>query len=167
MASEKAALFLQHIQLQGPKNEIVQATGQVDNGAMHNCISKLQWDRYGHCLEPLQPLSTIIRVANDAIIKSMGIWEGTVTVGGVEACSKFEVFNCGKAFDVILGKPWLKTVHALHDYNTNTIIISNDNTTTTLNEMLDTGTDTKQNTRWSEITLNRANALSEQTGQGT
>lgn len=125
-ASEKAAPFLQRIQLQGPKNEIVRATGQVDDGAMRNCISKLRWDRYGHCLEPLQPLSTVIRVANDAIIKSMGIWEGTVTVGGVEACSKFEVFDCGKAFDVILGKPWLKTVHALHDYNTDTIIVSND-----------------------------------------
>jgi hypothetical protein len=59
-------------------------------------------------LSPLQPSSTVIHVANIAVINSLQIWEGTITVGGVEACSRFKVFDCSKAFDVILRKPWLK-----------------------------------------------------------
>ena len=38
----KTRPFLQHIQLQGPKGTIVRATGQVDDGAMRNCISKIR-----------------------------------------------------------------------------------------------------------------------------
>ena len=86
---------------------IVRATGQVDDGAMRNCISKTRWDRYGHCLEPMEPSGTWIKVANDARIKSLGRWTGKVKVGGIEAESSFKVFDCKGAFDVILGKPWL------------------------------------------------------------
>jgi hypothetical protein len=68
----KTRPFLQCIQLQGPKGTIVRATGQVDDGAMRNCISKIRWERYSHCLKPMEPSSTWIKVANDARIKSMG-----------------------------------------------------------------------------------------------
>ncbi|KAJ7665819.1 hypothetical protein B0H14DRAFT_3539497 [Mycena olivaceomarginata] len=47
------APFLQRIQLLGPGEAIVRATGQVDDGAMKNCISKKRWEGYGHC-----PLAT-------------------------------------------------------------------------------------------------------------
>jgi len=122
----KTRPFLQRIQLQGPKGAIVRATGQVDDGAMRNCISKTRWERYGHCLEPMEPSSTWIKVANDARIKSLGRWIGKVTVGGTEAESVFEVFDCKGAFDVILGKPWLRKVRAIHDYFTDIITIGTD-----------------------------------------
>jgi len=113
--------FLQRIQLQGPKGVIVRATGQVDDGAMRNCMSKTRWEHYGHCLELIEPSSTWIKVANDARIKSLGRWTGNVKVGGIQAESSFEIFDCKNAFDVILGKPWLKKVRAIHDYSTDTI----------------------------------------------
>jgi len=118
--------FLQHIQLQGPRGVIVRATGQVDDGAMRNCMSKTRWEQYSHCLEPMEPSSTWIKVANDARIKSLGQWKGNVKVGGIQAESSFEIFNCKNAFDIILGKPWLKKVHAVHDYSTDTITIGTD-----------------------------------------
>ena len=68
----KTKPFLQCIQLQGPKGTIVRATGQVDDRAMRNCISKICWEWYGHCLEPMELSSTWIKVANDARIKSIG-----------------------------------------------------------------------------------------------
>ena len=40
----KTRPFLQRIQLQGPKGTIVRATGQVDDRAMRNFISKIRWD---------------------------------------------------------------------------------------------------------------------------
>ena len=69
---ERSKPFLQRIQLIGPDNYSVRATGQVDDGAMRNCISKRRWDQYGHCLSALQPSTTHISVANNAEIKPIG-----------------------------------------------------------------------------------------------
>lgn len=63
--------FFQRICLCGPKGVIVRATGQVDDDAMRNCISKARWDRYRHCLVPLLPSTMRIQVANNTIIPSM------------------------------------------------------------------------------------------------
>ena len=101
---ERSQPFLQRIQLIGPGNS-VRATGQVDDGAMRNCISKRRWDQYGHCLTPLQPSTTRISVANGTEIKSLGRWYGMVQISGIRASCWFEVFDCQGAFDVILGKP--------------------------------------------------------------
>jgi len=116
--------FLQRVQLTGPGDYMVRATGQVDDGAMCNCISKRCWEHYGHCLTLLEPLTTRIKVANGSKITPLGCWTGTVTVGKVGTPSSFEVFDCGDTFDVILGKPWLKAVKATHDYSTDEITIS-------------------------------------------
>ena len=47
-------------------------------------------------------------------------------MGGIEAKSAFEIFDCKGAFDVILGKPWLRKVCAIHNYFTDTITIGTD-----------------------------------------
>lgn len=95
--------FLQRVQLIGPTGYAVRATGQVDDGAMRNCISRQRWEKYGHCLSPLEPSTTLISVANNQVIKPLGRWFGTVRVGTVSAQSWFEVFDCKGAFDIILG----------------------------------------------------------------
>jgi hypothetical protein len=87
---EQTKPFLQRIQLKGPQNVIVRATGQVDDGTSKNCISKNRWDRYGHCLSPLEPSNMLIKVTNDTQIRSMGRWHGGITVGGMEMQSMFE-----------------------------------------------------------------------------
>ncbi|KAJ6477606.1 hypothetical protein C8R45DRAFT_833381, partial [Mycena sanguinolenta] len=115
--------FLQRIQLLGPSGAIVRATGQVDDGAMKNCISRRRWEGYGHCLSPLVPSTTRIRVASGERITPMGRWWGDVQVGGVKVAAWFEVWDCTDAFDVILGKPWLHAVRGIHDYDTDAIRI--------------------------------------------
>ncbi|GLB45131.1 hypothetical protein LshimejAT787_2000360 [Lyophyllum shimeji] len=122
---EKSQPFLQRIRLIGPNETMVRATGQVDDGVMRNCISKCRWLSYSHCLgvESLTPSHTRIGVANGAEAPSMGKWTGTVKVGGTELRSTFEVFDCGNAFDVILGKPWLRQMRAVHDYETDLILL--------------------------------------------
>ncbi|KAJ7114206.1 hypothetical protein C8R43DRAFT_840174, partial [Mycena crocata] len=115
--------FLQRIQLLGPNGEVVRATAQVDDGAMKNCISKRRWIAYGHCLSPLVPSTTRIRVASGRRLIPIGKWYGYVQVGGVRVQAWFEVFDCSDAFDVILGKPWLHTVRGMHDYDADQIHI--------------------------------------------
>jgi hypothetical protein len=124
--NEKSKPFLQRIQLIATTGTIVRATGQIDDGAMKNCISLARWERYGHCLNPLIKSSTIISVANSTEILSHGTWIGTVKVGGTGALSSFEIFDCKGAFDVILGKPWLRAVRAQHNYITDEITIGNE-----------------------------------------
>jgi hypothetical protein len=121
--NEKSKPFLQRIQLIATTGTIVRATGQIDDGAMKNCISLKRWERYGHCLNPLVKSNTTISVTNATEIASYGTWIGTVQVGGTGALSSFENFDCKGAFNVILGKPWLKAVRARHDYVTDEITI--------------------------------------------
>jgi hypothetical protein len=136
-STEKPKPFLQRIQLMGKKGSVVRATGQIDDGAMRNCISLDRWEKYGHCLDTLSKSNTIISVANATEIESKGSWTGTVQVGGTGARSRFEIFDCKGAFDVILGKPWLKEVRAHHDYVTDRIIIGKDGRQEVITNILD------------------------------
>ena len=135
--NQKPKPFLQRIQLKGKSGAIVRATGQIDYGAMRNCISLRRWERYGHCLDAITKSSTVISVANATEIESMGTWTGTVQVGGTGAWSSFEIFDCKNAFDVILGKPWLKAVRAQHDYVKDEIVIGVEGEQEVITNMLD------------------------------
>ncbi|KAJ6610726.1 hypothetical protein B0H10DRAFT_1666559, partial [Mycena sp. CBHHK59/15] len=116
--------FIQCAQLVGPNGGIVHVTAQVDNGAMANCISLERWSTYGHCLSPLGPSTQALGVANGGRVWPEGRWYGAVAVGGVQAMGWFEVFQSNGAFDVILGKPWLHSVRAIHSYETDEISIN-------------------------------------------
>ncbi|KAJ7750673.1 hypothetical protein DFH07DRAFT_746042, partial [Mycena maculata] len=115
--------FWQRAQLLGPDGAIVRVTAQVDDGASRNCISLKRWKGYGHCLSALVPSKTRLGVASGGKIWPYGRRWGEVGVGGVRAAGWFEVFECGGAFDVLLGKPWLHSVRAVHDYETDEIRI--------------------------------------------
>ncbi|KAJ6545922.1 hypothetical protein B0H10DRAFT_2243885 [Mycena sp. CBHHK59/15] len=90
---------------------------------MCNCISLRQWKAYSHCLSPLVPSLRALGVANGGRVWPHSRWFGEVSVGGVQATVWFEVFPCDEAFDIILGKPWLHSVRAIHNYETNEIWI--------------------------------------------
>lgn len=119
----ETAPFLQQIQLIGRDGVVIRATGQVDDGAMRNCISTERWNRYAHCMTSLSPSKIRIGVANGGKVKPLGRWYGEIKVGGIAASDWFEVFDCKGAFDVILGKPWLQKVKGVHDYETDEIHI--------------------------------------------
>ena len=59
-------------------------------------------------------------------------------VGTTKALSSFKVFDCKDAFNVILGKPWLKAVQAQHDYITDTITIGNEGEQEAITNILET-----------------------------
>ncbi|KAJ7608482.1 hypothetical protein DFH06DRAFT_1017656, partial [Mycena polygramma] len=107
---------------------MVRVTALVDDGSSSNCMSLARWKRYGHCLQsPLWPATRKLSVADGQEIWPYGRWHGEVDVGGVRVPAWFEVFECGGSFDIILGKPWLHSVQAIHDYKSDEIQISTDN----------------------------------------
>jgi hypothetical protein len=69
---ERTKPFMQRVQLAG--NATVRATGQVDDGAMVNCLAKAKWQAYNVCLGTLLPSTKVIGVANNQRIRSMGRW---------------------------------------------------------------------------------------------
>jgi hypothetical protein len=69
-------------------------------------------------------------------IKPLGRWYGTVQISEISAPCWFEVFDCQGAFDVILGKPWLRAVKAIHDYDTDEITISHKGSQQTITNSL-------------------------------
>lgn len=110
---------------------------------MKNCISLDKWEIYGHCLDTLTKSRTIISVANATQIELKGTWSGTVQVGETGALSSFEIFNCKGAFEVILGKPWLKAVQAQHDYIMDEIIFGKEGEQETITNILEDITETE------------------------
>ncbi|KAJ7330930.1 hypothetical protein DFH08DRAFT_708521, partial [Mycena albidolilacea] len=101
----------------------VRLTVQVDNGVLRNCMSLARWKQYGHLLGRALPSKTQLSVANGCKFWPYRRWWGEVSVGGVSAVISFEIFECDGAFDILLGKPWLHSVHALHNYETDEIHI--------------------------------------------
>ena len=57
---------------------------------------------------------------------------GTIDVAGTEMTQSCEVFKSNGAFQVILGKPWLRSVQAIHKYDTDEITIQVQGQTTTI-----------------------------------
>ena len=99
---------------------------------MRNCIGLHIWNSYGHCLGTLTPTTLSVSVANNHTIPCIGIWSGEVDIGGTSSRTYFAVFDCKGAFNVILGKPWLKEVDAIHYYKTDTITINTGTIQTTI-----------------------------------
>ncbi|KZP10726.1 hypothetical protein FIBSPDRAFT_690952, partial [Athelia psychrophila] len=101
----------------------VRTTAQVDDGAMRNCIGLHIWSAYRVCLGDLTLTATSVCVANNQEVPCTGTWSGKVQIGGTASYTHFLVFDCGRAFDIILGKPWLHEVQGVHNYITDVIKI--------------------------------------------
>ena len=104
----------------------------LPDGVMCNCIGLHVWNSYGHCLGTLTPTTLRDSVANNNTIPCKGLWSGEVSIGGTKSHTHFAVFDCKGAFDVILGKPWLKEINIAHYYKTDTITINTGTNQTTI-----------------------------------
>ncbi|KAJ7166976.1 hypothetical protein C8R46DRAFT_268329 [Mycena filopes] len=60
-------------------------------------------------------------MANGTLVPSVGAWCGTITVGGVSAVGRFEIFPGGGVWQMLLGKPMLQAFSASHEYVHDTV----------------------------------------------
>ena len=65
--------FRQRIQISGPSQYAVQATAQVDNGTMQNCIGLHLWESYSHCLSPQQTPTSVLLTTQKSALQDHGL----------------------------------------------------------------------------------------------
>ncbi|KAG1721399.1 hypothetical protein EDD22DRAFT_854399 [Suillus occidentalis] len=62
-------------------------------------------------------------MANGAIVPSLGVWTGNVTIAGIQAEGEFEVFDSAGGWNFLFGKPMLRSFKAIHNYETDQVHI--------------------------------------------
>ena len=110
-------LFKHRIRVKGPI-DFVEAIGTVDDGAELNVVDSV-W------LESALPIlgavidnngATGVRMANNSVQKLVGVTILRIQIGLSEELVPFQVLDSGGSFQVLLGKPWLAQVGAIHFY---------------------------------------------------
>ncbi|KAG1787214.1 uncharacterized protein HD556DRAFT_1247152, partial [Suillus plorans] len=113
--------FLTVPHLHGPQGEKVRFLAIIDNGAMINAIDTAAYQRIARRLSPLSTSTRTLCMADGSLVPSTSVWTGTFTWGPVQVHMNFEVFPSGGSWRMLIGKPLLEQVSAVHDYSTDTI----------------------------------------------
>src|SRR6266481_6780859 len=104
----RARVYHKWVHLQGPEGENIRIKAIIDRGRMKNTMCKRTWNAQQHCLGPLHPSRVTLSVADNHHIPSEGKWASVIEVAGTKTAQTLEVFDSKGAFQVILGKPWLR-----------------------------------------------------------
>lgn len=132
MENKEAVPFIHQIRLKGPNGELVRVRALFDDGAMVPAMCSSIFTKVKHRLHNLQPSTKRLRMANGTIISSEAKWSGMVELNGVQALGEFEVFDSGGGWAFLFGKPMLQAFHAIHDYTTDSITVTNNSRSTIL-----------------------------------
>src|SRR6266481_3122557 len=117
-------MYRKWVHLWGPRGEKVRMHAVIDGGAMLNTLCMSKWKRQRDQLTPLELSDMILSITDNHKIASEGRWTGIVEVADAQVTQSFKVFDSNGAFEVILGKPWLRSVQAVHCYKTDEITIT-------------------------------------------
>ncbi|KAH7919815.1 hypothetical protein BV22DRAFT_986510, partial [Leucogyrophana mollusca] len=115
--------FITQLCLYGPKGVMSSFHSNVDNGAMINAIDTAVFHKAARRLRSLISSQRVLRMADGTKVKSQGIWKGTVRWGDVCVKTTFEVFPSGGNWSILIGKPLLEQIGAVHDYGSDVISI--------------------------------------------
>ncbi|KAJ6532119.1 hypothetical protein DFH09DRAFT_852381, partial [Mycena vulgaris] len=116
--------FEHWIAFQGPNGELVRVKALWDGGAGVGAMDKAVWEKNAHRLGPLQPSRKMLRMANGALVRSKGVWTGTIVIEGVKRRGSFEILDGGGGWQFLFGKPLQTAFGAIHDYARDVIDIS-------------------------------------------
>ncbi|KAI6011746.1 hypothetical protein BKA83DRAFT_96138, partial [Pisolithus microcarpus] len=105
----------------GPQGERVRFLAIVDSRAMINAMDTAAYQRVARRLAPLEPSDRTLRMADGTLVRSTGIWSGTLEWGPVKVQTAFEVFPSGGSWRMLVGKPLLEQVRAVQDHGSDAI----------------------------------------------
>ncbi|KAJ7319257.1 hypothetical protein DFH08DRAFT_819204 [Mycena albidolilacea] len=123
-SEEAAKPFIQTVQLVGESGELVDVVATFDDCAMVNCIDTKVFEGARATLSSPDVSPRVLRMANGVLVPSGGCWRGKISVGGVSATGKWEIFSGGGAWQMLLGKPMLKAFGASHEYMDDTVTLN-------------------------------------------
>jgi hypothetical protein len=124
--------FIHQVQFHGPQGEVVRIWANVDDGAMREVMSSATFKKVKHRLGASAPSSQLLRVANGVVVQSEARWKGEVEVNGIKAEVVFEVFDSGGKWDFLFGKTLLERFKAIHNYESDEIVVHGNNKKATL-----------------------------------
>jgi hypothetical protein len=128
--------FICGIEVEGPKGENVRVRTLEDGGAMVNAMCTALYAAVRHRIGELQQSGKILRMANGALVPSIGRWEGYIRFGGARVRASFEVFPSGGSWSFLFGKPLLEQFGAVHDYGTDTISVPGEKGSTVVSNQI-------------------------------
>jgi hypothetical protein len=124
--------FVHEVELKGKKGSKAKIKGLFDDGAMVNSICNKAFTALRNTLGALTTSRKTLRMADGTLVPSHGQWIGDVILGGHMVRGTFEVFPSGGGWSLLFGKPLLKQFKAVHDYETDTLMIPRDGVWTTI-----------------------------------
>jgi len=121
---EKEVLFTHWLWLHGPKGEVVRVNALFDGGAMVGAMCSSIFKMVKHQLHgQTRPSDWLLCMANGIIIRSQAVWKGTLELSSVHVDGEFEVFDSGRGWTFLFGKPLLWCFQVVHDFDTDTVSI--------------------------------------------
>ncbi|KAJ7060417.1 hypothetical protein C8F01DRAFT_1084159 [Mycena amicta] len=129
---EAAKPFVHKVQLVGTDGKLVDVTATFDDGALVNAIDSETFEVMRASISRPGTSPRVLRMANGSHVPSGRTWRGTLTVDGVSALGKFEIFPGGGVWQMLLGKPMLQTFRASHEYVHDTVKLQTASGSTTL-----------------------------------
>ncbi|QRV78795.1 Retrovirus-related Pol polyprotein from transposon [Ceratobasidium sp. AG-Ba] len=98
----------------------------IDGGAMLCVLDHTVWAEAEQSLGRLAPSSIVCRMANGTCIQSKGTGEAWIIIEGVSRLVQFEVLDSRGAFDLLIGKTWLRSAGACQNFADDSLILHSD-----------------------------------------
>ncbi|QRW03363.1 Retrovirus-related Pol polyprotein from transposon opus [Ceratobasidium sp. AG-Ba] len=98
--------------------------GTVDGGAMLCVLDATVWAQIEHSFDRLRRSRIVCRMANGSCVPSAGTGTATIQYRGESWPIRFEVIDSRGAFDLLLGKDWLRTARASQLFHIDSLSLS-------------------------------------------
>ncbi|KAJ7238579.1 hypothetical protein B0H12DRAFT_1025668, partial [Mycena haematopus] len=116
----------------GPRGERVRWNGTWDTGCDVGGMDKTWYLARAERMGELGPPKRILKMADGSHVRTYGQWTGGLEVKGVWVESVWDVFDSGGGWDVLVGKPVMAKLGAVHDIRRDIITIDAGGKTATL-----------------------------------
>lgn len=107
----------------GTGGERTRRVGTFDGGALIGGLCWRTYERMEEGMRRLAPSKKILRMADGNLVPSRGVWIGMLRVEEVSVRVRLEVFDSGGCWEILVGKPVLRQLKAVHDYWRDTVTI--------------------------------------------
>ncbi|KAJ3831926.1 hypothetical protein F5878DRAFT_509274, partial [Lentinula raphanica] len=88
----------------------------VDGGAMVAAMDKCYYERVKDTIGGWERSTKRLRMANGSVVSAVAQWRGKVGLQGETVEGILQVFDSGGSWEILLGKPLLHALGAVHDF---------------------------------------------------
>lgn len=93
----------------------IEVVALVDDGASRNVMDVGYFEEIEELLGELEEGEDLVGAGGNRL-PTCGAWRGKVETGGVVKWAHWEIIDLGGSAKMILGRPWLRDVGAVHNY---------------------------------------------------